>query len=147
MGPLIFVFYCTRTQFFVFLTQAGGSIDILLKAFIADAPADRNHPLALGVAVHARRCAPLRFAVGDTRSGHGYQGGRLCPGGSRRIWCQVEAGGRASAVEDGHAHEGDARSAVDDRQNKSETEVGYYDGEVKVKIFFLKTSSGVTLCA
>lgn len=125
IGPSIFVLYCTGTQFFVFLTQAGGSIDILLIAFIADAPANRNHPLALGVAVHARRRAPLRFAVGDTRSGHGYQGGRLRPGGSRGVWRQVEAGGRASAVEDGHAHEGDARSAVDDCQNKSETNFGY----------------------
>lgn len=85
MGPLIFVLYCTGAEFFVFLTQAGGSIDILLVAFIADAPTDGNHPLALGVAVHARRRATLRFAVGDTRSGHGYQGGRLRPGGSRRI--------------------------------------------------------------
>lgn len=102
------------------LTQAGGSVQVWLVTFIAHAPPDWNHPLAFSVAVHPRRGPSLRFTVGHTRSAHRNQGRRLRPRGGRRVGRQVEAGGWALAVEDGHAHEGNAGAAVDHGQDKSE---------------------------
>lgn len=67
-----------RMTFFE-LTQAGGSVEVLLMTFITDAPADGNHPLPLSIAVHSRGRAPLCFTVGDTCPAQGHQGGRLGP--------------------------------------------------------------------
>lgn len=105
----------------VWLTQAGRSVEIWLMAFITHTSPDRNHPLALSVAVHTRGGPSLRFTVGHTRSAHRNQGCWLRPRGGRRVGRQVEAGGRALAVENGHAHERNTRAAVNDGQDESET--------------------------
>lgn len=102
------------------LTQAGGSVQIWLVAFIAHASPHRNHPLAFSVAVHTRRGPSLPFTVGHARSAHWNQGRRLRPRGGRRVGRQVEAGCWAAAVEDGHAHEGNARATVHHGQDESE---------------------------
>lgn len=107
----------------VWLTQAGRSVQIWLMAFIAHTSPDGNHPLAFSIAVHTRGGPSLRFTVGHARSAHRNQGRRLRPRGGRRVGRQVEAGGRASAVENGHAHQRNARAAVDDGQDESETKV------------------------
>lgn len=105
------------------LTQAGRSVQIWLMAFIAHTSPDGDHPLALSVAVHTRGGPSLRFTVGHARSAHRNQGRRLRPRGGGRVGRQVEAGGRAAAVEKGHAHERNAGAAVDHGQDESETKV------------------------
>lgn len=135
------------------LTQAGGSVQVWLVTFIAHAPPDRNHPLAFSVAVHPRRGQSLRFTVGHARSADRNQGRRLRPRGGRRVGRQVEAGGWALAVKDGHAHEGNAGAAVDHGQDKSkkrkdrerDTTVGGGGGVIKGHSS--RTREDFTLCA
>lgn len=130
----------------VWLTQAGRSVQIWLMALIAHASPDGNHPLAFSVAVHTRGGPSLRFTVGHARPAHRNQRRRLRPRGGRRVGRQVEAGGRAPAVENGHAHERNAGAAVDDGQDESETKdqrmkTGGGGGRLVVR-----TCSGFTLC-
>lgn len=100
--------------------------------------------------MHARRGPSLRFTVGHARSVHWNQGCRLCPGGGRRVGRQVEAGAWASAVEDGHAHERDARAAVDNGQDESERRVQrvlHHGGVGVVQRHSSRTRDEFTLCA
>lgn len=132
------------------LTQAGRSVQIWLMAFIAHTSPDGNHPLAFSVAVHTRGGPSLCFTVGHARSAHRNQGRRLRPRGGRRVGRQVEAGGRASAVEKGHAHERNARAAVDDGQDESATKVQRmkmrHEGGVRGGRLVGTTGNHFTLC-
>ena len=103
------------------LTQAGGSIEVGLEASVTDTPSYGYHPFSLSIAVHARGRAPLWFTVGDTCPAHRHQGCGLCPRGSRWVRGQEEAGGWTAPVEDGHTHEGNTSSTVNNSQDKSAT--------------------------